>query len=226
MEAVAGTSPSALPPPEVIRQTASEIVGRPAYELESVGPDVTSVFGSIFRFLGRILSPIGRLFEGLIDINPLFGWAVIIVLLLIAIALIVHIVLMFARAVRVRRRRFEGVLAAERAAESLPETWELRAREAFSQRDYIRAIRYLFRAGLLRLEAAQERSYRHGATNREYLRRFRDTPAGEPMRLFVDVIDCKWYGGESCLAEDYRQCADAHARICRVAGEMGNAHGP
>ena len=114
-------------------------------------------------------------------------------------------------------KKLEPGLASGYKPEHVPETWERRAQEAFMNQEYIAAVRYLFRACLLRLERANKHRIRRGATNREYLRRYRETAAFEPLSRFVEVIDTKWYGGGSCVLEDYQDCAQAHSTICHFA---------
>jgi hypothetical protein len=92
--------------------------------------------------------------------------------------------------------------------------------------DYIAAVRLLFRACLLRLESAEKRAARAGVTNREHLRQHQDSPVFEPLRVFVDIIDTKWYGRGDCGRDDYEACIAAHARIHQFAKDGLHAHRP
>jgi hypothetical protein len=224
MDELAAAAPFPLPPPETIRQTAAEIVSRPEYELDRVGPDFGPLLERIGELLRRILRPAGRALGALFDISPVLGWTVSIALALLAVALIAHIVYTFVRAMRSRRLGAPTFTAVDEL-ETQPQGWERRAREALERSDYIGAVRCLFRACLLRLELAHQRTLRRGATNREYLHRFRDTAAHDPMALFVETIDMKWYGGGACTEGDYRACSEAHAQIRRFAEEIARAHG-
>jgi len=101
---------------------------------------------------------------------------------------------------------------------------ERQAAEAVSRGDFITAVRLLFAACLLRLELAEKRPFLAGTTNREHLRRHRDSPVFEPLRLFVEIIDTRWYGRGICGLEDFEACRAAHARIRDFAQEPLHAH--
>ena len=103
-----------------------------------------------------------------------------------------------------------------------PKFLEQRSIEAAGTGDYILAIRLLFRAGVLRIEQAQKHALRRGVTNREILTRYQNTPIAEPLGLFVDMIDRKWYGDDVCIEMDYRNCTDAHATIRQFAVRSGH----
>lgn len=225
MQAALGAESPALPPPEIIRQKAEEILSRPEYKLESAGWDFTPIAQWSLDILRKILSPIASAINGIFEISPWLGWLTIVLLLTITALLIAHIIYSIAKAMR-EKKKLEPALESGYEPEQVPETWERRAQEAFANQEYLAAVRYLFRACLLRLELANKRRIRCGATNREYLRRYRDTPAFEPLSRFVEVIDTKWYGGGSCLLEDYQDCAQAHCTVCRFAQKVMNAHGP
>ena len=87
------------------------------------------------------------------------------------------------------------------------------------------AVRLLFRACLLRLELAESRKYRGGTTNREVLLRHRNTAVYEPIRLFVETLEVKWYGLGECSLSDYESCRLAHAELVRSAKGAGDVHG-
>jgi hypothetical protein len=61
-------------------------------------------------------------------------------------------------------------------------------------------------------------------TNREHLLRCRGTEFFEPMHLFVDTIDRKWYGDGRCGSADLAACRDAHQRIYKLIKERAIAH--
>jgi hypothetical protein len=100
-----------------------------------------------------------------------------------------------------------------------PETWEADAERLAADGEFTAAGRCLLRASLLRLAATRRRPPRPGATNREYLRRFRQTPAVEPLEALVEVVDWHWFSGRPCGADDYGRCAAAHRAIAQWAGE-------
>ena len=107
---------------------------------------------------------------------------------------------------------------------SFPLALERLAQEAVAQGDFISAVRYLFRACLVRLQANDERTFRPGMTNREYLRRFRKTSFVDSLALFVELIDTKWYGGGDCRREDYESCRTAYALIQQQMKDISHAH--
>ena len=100
-----------------------------------------------------------------------------------------------------------------------PVSLEEEADRAGSRGDYIGAIRLLFRAALRRIEVAEKKKLRPGSTNRELLRRYRSTPLFTPLERFVETIDNKWYGGGTCVEEDYLTCRGEHARILKHVEE-------
>lgn len=71
----------------------------------------------------------------------------------------------------------------------------------------------LFRAALRRIELAEDKKLRVGITNRELLRRYRQSPLSEPLQLFVEMIDRKWYGGEACESADALHCRESYGQI-------------
>lgn len=224
MQATLGAESPALPPPEIIRQKAEEILSRPEYKLESASWDFTPIVQGFLDMLRKVLSPIASAINGIFEISPWLGWLTIVALLTITALLIAHIIYSIAKAMR-EKKKLEPALASGYEPEFVPEAWEKRAQEAFASQEYLVAVRYLFRACLLRLELANKRRLRRGATNREYLRRYRDTAAFEPLSRFVEVIDTKWYGGGSCVLGDYQDCARAHSTICRFTEKVMSAHG-
>jgi hypothetical protein len=221
---------AALPPPETIRRTAEEVLQRPYFKLEpasynlSLYQRILGFFARILGFLARLFRPIGSAFAALYAVSPFLAWLFVIVLLLVAAALIVHIVYSFKKALEKRKEMQDFSVLEEKSVDE-PEGWEERAREAAGNADYISALRFLFRASLLRLERARERPFKRAATNREYLRRFRETPAYDPLSFFVDMIDVKWYGGGECTEEHYEQGTHAHVLIRNLERELAHVDG-
>lgn len=123
------------------------------------------------------------------------------------------------------KRRRPGVhyMEAEDASASLPETWEKRANEALESGDYLDAVRSILTATLLRLEQARMGKLRRGATNREYLRRYRTSPVFLPLREIVEITDSRWYGGVDCTRADVEACLEAHQQV-RASLVSGDAH--
>lgn len=195
-----------LPSPDVIRQKAADVLARRDYVLDP-GVDLSWVK----RLIESIVKPFLNMFQSLYDVSPALAWGVSIALLLIGVLLMLHIVYVLRGALQGPRRPMD--LSHLDEALEQPEAWEQRAAQAASAGDHIGAIRALLRAALLRLEAAHRKAVRHGRTNREYLRRFRDTPAFEPLRCLVEMVDLKWYGGAPCSADDYRAGTDAYTQV-------------
>ena len=222
MEAEPFPAPFEIPPPGVIRRTAQEVIQRPDYDLDAVHRDYTSLIERIVKAIGSLLRPFQEAFRALYVASPLLAWLFVVALLFIAVALIVHIAYTFGLALQ-GRRRARGALELEDEAAARPDVWEARAGEAAALGDFMNAVRCLFRACLLRLEAACGGNLRRGATNREYLRRFGDTAASEPLQLFVETIDTKWYGGGTSTRDDYERCLGAHSAVARAARDMTDA---
>jgi hypothetical protein len=214
-------NPSSLPADEAIRQMVGEVVQRPDYDLAPVAGDGLTIFDVIMW----LLKPLIWLHRWLSTLSPVLAWVVIIVLVVVLLALLVHIGYSFYSALGtgIRLRRFQPD---ERRESVRPEFYEEKAQGAVAEQNYIAAVRFLFRAALLRLEQVDKRPARRGATNREHLRRYRNTSAFESMRQFVEIIDAKWYGTGDCLAEDYAACLNAHSRIREVVKELAHADRP
>lgn len=208
----ATVSPSA----DVIRQTARDILARPDYRLKPLGSDDLAWLRWLWNVLKAVLAPLGRLFHTLWDVSPVLAIAYVVALVVVLVVLLWHIVYSFRVALhgRLDDRGYTG--AEHRVVD--PEELEARARQAAQRQDYITAVRWLFQACLLRLEPADRRALRRGATNHEYLRRFRGTAAYEPLRRFVVVIDFKWYGQGRCERADFDECQRAHAEILLQQG--------
>lgn len=218
---IAGALAAAAPEPPTIRRTAQEIVQRPEYQLEPGEDHGLTLLGWLLDLFWWLMTPIRALFEALHAIWPPLAWLIIILLLVILVALVAHIVYTFKQALA---RRVPGRLDVGRdGAPPDPAALERQAREAASAGDYIGAVRLLFRASLVRLQQAERRPLRRGTTNRELLRRYQSSPIVEALRLFVEMIDRKWYGHETCTPTDYEECARAHEHIRRTAGELAHA---
>jgi hypothetical protein len=222
MEAEPVSAPFDLPSPDAIRETAAEVIGRPDYNLGAVHEGFTSIIQRIVNVIGRLLRPFQKAFEALHVASPFLAWLLLVALVVILVGLIVHVAYTFRVALQGRKRSLGGIEPEDRD-DMRPVVWEARAVEAARSGDYVGAVRFLFRACLLRLEIARGGVFRRGATNREYLRRFGDTAAREPLRLFVETIDAKWYGGGTSTRDDYERCAGAHSAIGRVARDLTDA---
>ena len=212
---------TSLPDAETIRRKAVEVAARPEFQLDT-DRDRESL--SIWlRILFWLLTPIRwflSLIEGLPD--PLW-WLIVIVLSATVVALLVHIVWSFLQALKGTPRKRFGAAASDPKASA--EELERAAAEAEAHGDYIGAVRLWFRAGILRIERAEDKPIRRGITNHELLRRYRASPLFEPLQWFVRTIDSKWYGYDVCVAEDCLACRSEYDRICRLAVRRPHAVG-
>lgn len=204
-------SSATLPPPDAIRETASQVLARSYYDLGARSPrDVSPPFW--LRLFEWIIEPFRWLFGSLEGLPDGVRWLIVILSALLCVALIGHILFSLISAVRGPTARKMG--AYHSAARLIdPSELEQEAERAGARGDYIGAIRLLFLAALRRIELAERKSFQPGFTNRELLQRYRATPLGEPIRRIVDVIDAKWYGDSVCEPSDYTACRNEHVRI-------------
>jgi hypothetical protein len=209
-----------LPPPDVIRQTAAEVVSRKYFDLgEKTLSDSPPIWWTILRWL---LKPFEWLFVSMEGWPDFVRWIVVILCFVLLIALIGHIVYSFVMAIRGPAARRRGSYTPAHV-EIDPTTLEQDAERAGKGGDYIGAIRLLFRAALRRIEVAEKKKLRPGFTNRELLRRYRSTPLFGSLERFVETIDQKWYGGGTCLEEDFVTCRSEHERIRQYVQESRTA---
>lgn len=220
---IAAATPSAkLPPPEQIREMAHTILSRPEYRLNEQPADHSGLMDRIVNVIRDILSPVSKGFDALMASSPVLGYLVVIVLVVLLVALIYHILNTMMNTLRGPKRI--GRLAEEIEIVVDPDDWETRAKEAAGRGDVIGAIRFLFRAGVLRIEIAREKNFRRGVTNHEILRAVADSALADPVSTLVRTIDYKWYGGGDCSDEDFDQCSEAYDSIRDQTG--GPQHVP
>lgn len=210
------------PSNDQLRSLAADITARPDYDLATRRAEVDWLFDLLIEVLSWLIAPLRWIYKLTEGLPEFFRWLIIAGMLVIVFALIAHIIYTIIQAVRGDRSGSRPSEGAQRRIE--PDEWERRAAAAAAAGEYIAAVRYLFRAVLGRLEQADKKPLRPGTTNRELLRRYRArTEVVDGLRLFVDVIDRKWYGGEVCTASDYAECAAAHDGLRRAA-EREEAH--
>ncbi len=214
---------SPLPDPETIRRTAEQVLRRPDYQLNPQPDSGPALLELLLRFFRWILTPFQWLLDALAGLPGWLRWTIALGLAALLLLLVFHIAYTIVSAVRGPRQK-RGLAAALPRTSRDPAALERQAAEAVSRGDLITAIRLLFAACLLRLELAEKRPCRAGTTNREHLRRHRDSPVFEPLRLFVEIIDTRWYGRGICGPEDFEACRAAHARIRDFAQELLHAH--
>jgi hypothetical protein len=210
---------SQLPAPESIREAAREVISRPYYKLDSSTPeDSTPLIVQLIRWM---LKPFEWLYDQMEGLPEVVRWIAVIACVVVCIALIAHILYTLLKAVGpVARRR---IPLTDPGRDVNPDDFEQQAALAERNRDYIGAVRLLFRAALRRLEIFEKRRFRPGITNRELLRRYRSTPLAESLLRFVTTIDLKWYGQVPCEQTDYIACRTEHGRICQYIRDSNPA---
>lgn len=199
-----------------IQAKAAEIVARGDYQLEAVKQNSNLKSDALAEFIDWILTPLKWLFDATEGLPDVARWLIVGGLVVVLLLLTAHIVYSLAQALGGGKSRKSSLKAevAERKVD--PAKLESLADEAAAKLDFITAIRLMFRAGVIRLEAKEEKKNRPGATNRELLRRYQKQPTlGAALRLFVDTIDRKWYGDEICTDTDYAACRTAHDDVRR-----------
>lgn len=201
-----------LPAAEEIRSSARLILERPEFQIETAPPGGSELVQFLEWAIKLIITPFRWLFNAMDGLPEPLRWLIVIALAVVLVLLIGHIVYTFATVLRpsVRRRTAAEILVSE---EQAPAEFEKLADEAAADRDYIGAIRCLFRAALLNLQEREHRRLRPGITNRELLARLRDPQLRDSIRSFVEVIDAGWYGRLPCVAGEYQRCRDAYQVI-------------
>ncbi len=195
---------------DAIRRLAADVLQQSDYKMHS-----TENFARIIKWFLDILRAFFKMFDALYDFSPFVFFWIVAVMVLIVVALIVHIVYSLKTAMR-GRRALQAYQENNVMADTLPESWDRRAWDAFAVEDYLPAIRFLLHASLLRLELARKATFRRGATNREYLRRYKNTGAYPHLAELVDITDSRWFGGVDCSRSDVEACFMAHQQIAQL----------
>jgi hypothetical protein len=194
---------------DTFQRKAAEVLARPEFDLAA--PKERESSELLQRVLRWLLGLFSRFLEALGFLPAPLRWLVVFVLTVLLVVLVVHIVWSFSRAIRGVARR-KVVLKSE-DSNPRPEEFESAAARQADSGDFIGAIRLLFKACLLRVEAVQKQPFRRGVTNREILRNLRATSIAEPLNRIVEIIDTRWYGHLPCNQDDYAECQTASARI-------------
>lgn len=213
---VAKTQPLPIPA-ETIRQQAAEVVARPEFQLglsRRQPPDLW--------WLDWILRPLRWLFDLLSGVPDVLRWPIVVFLMLLLVVLIWHIARTFWQALQAPQWRVSE--STRRELRASPQELERLAEQLASRGDWIGAIRQLFLAGVLRLEQADNRTFRKASTNHEILKRYRKSAVFEPLQLLVDLIDSRWYGQVPCEKEDYLKGQTEHRRIVDCIERSGGGH--
>jgi hypothetical protein len=205
---------------DAIRRKATEVVSRAEYQLdEGLSEESQTLWLMLLRTLLRPFVWLSDVMGGL----PAFMQVMVIILLLIVVlALMTHIIWSIVAAARGKTRGHQTA-GAGTVRESDPKGLEAAAERAATEGYYLEGIRLLFRASLIRIERAQKRKLRVGITNRELLRRYRNSSLAEPLARLIDIIDRKWFGDEDCHAVDFESCLNDQLTIRQLTGAAHNA---
>jgi hypothetical protein len=211
---------SSLPAADEIRDTARLVLERPEFQVESSPPGGEQLLAFLEWLIKFLLKPFIWLFNAMDGFPDPLRWLIVIALFIVLIALLGHIFYTVFSVLRPPARKTTLVDMA-RGNELKPADFEKLADEAAADRDYIGAVRCLFRAALVGLQQREQKRLRPGITNREILSRLRDARLIEAMRLFVETIDAGWYGRQPCGEGEYRRCLAAYQQL-RIPGEAKN----
>lgn len=204
--AVAQDGPST---PE-IKDAAQVVLANPIYNLDTEVEVRLDILGAVFRFFGKIWQAIQDYFDVLGQASPFLKWAIIAGLVLLLIGLIGHI------GYTVKRGFAEPALVSTDSITSKTESIDALLADANRLADagnYVDASRLLYRASLIGLEEKRGGRLRVGLTNLEYLETFKTPWVRENLRVFVDLINWKWYRDNSFDASDFDHCMNAYAAI-------------
>lgn len=216
---------NSTPTPHELREAAVRIVSGPDYRLDAQQSQSHWTEELLLTVLEWLITPLRWLFELTEGLPDVLRWLIVVVLVIVVIGLIWHMASTFVAAMRAPARVVSSGWS-DRQRGLSPEELETLAEESARAGHHITAIRFLFRASVTRLEYSAKQKHRPGATNRELLRRFSKWPEiSTSIQHFVDVIDRKWYGDESCSEYDYTECQSAYDSVCRFLRERGHVLG-
>ncbi len=194
------------PDPEAIRTATQTILSQNSYDLdkpERFQLDLSRFWRAVGHFLETLFEPLGTLgFPVTI--------AIVVALVIVLIGLLSHIVYSFYSAIRTK----EGELfTLTKSAPVDPSKLEAEAVRFAAQGNFVDASRMLYAAALAMLEQKRESHVKRGLTNTEYLRTFRTAWVTENLRIFVDLINWKWYRDRMFEEADYQECRQAYDRL-------------
>lgn len=204
-----------MPDSETIRRTAEKVIHQPDYQIDPLPDTDLSLLATLVKIVLWALTPFRWLFDALDGLPDVLRWAIVIGLGVLLLALIAHLAYTLVSAVRGTRSIGRVPFALPGTVRD-PEILEKQAQNAEVQGDHLTAVRLLFQACLLRLEAAEKRAIRAGVTDREVLRRHRETAVFAPLRTFVETIETRWYGQSTCDPSDFEACRRAHLSIVEL----------
>jgi len=197
------------PDAEKIRKTAEEVLAQPGYDL-SQNERLELDFSIINDFLRSILKAINSYFDALAATSPVLAYAVLIGLVVLVILLIGHI------GYSVYRGAQSAPAPAALKVEAKVETssqFLAEAERLATEGNYVDASRLLYKGALIMLEAKRGGRLRQGLTNSEYLSTFRTATVRDHLRVFVDLINWKWYRDNTFEQGDFGRCREAFVAL-------------
>jgi hypothetical protein len=96
------------------------------------------------------------------------------------------------------------------------------AQRLAAEGNFVDASRRLFLAALVLLEDKRGGRLRQGLTNSEYLQSFRTPWVRDNLRVFVDLINWKWYRSQNFNSDDFARCRLAYDTISARLDQMGD----
>jgi hypothetical protein len=199
-----------------LREKVNEVLARPEYA-QADREASTAMLEFWQRTLEWGLVPLRWMFEMTQGLPDVIRWLIVGGLTLMLVVLVIHLVWTFHRAVMgASMARRDVALELEEQVHRRPEDVEALVRQVAADGDWIGAVRLLLVAALLRLEQREERPFRRGMTNRQHLKRYRNSQVFEPLQTLVRTIELKWFGDEVCEQVDYDACRQAHGTLCSL----------
>lgn len=210
--------PPASPGAAEIRRRVHDVLQRTDYQLDT--SDSADLGDSFFV---RALRWLSDGFTALAESLAFLPWFLRYPAALLIVVLVAWLVY---RIVRALSRRVQDLVSEpgdslRGRSVTIDDPVEYEALAAAARRDdrFVEAARWLLRAALLRLEHAEKRRPRPGATNRELLRRYRGTPLASPLQTMVDIVDVYWYGDRPAGLADFDRCQASYRQLHQALTE-------
>ena len=198
------------PSTDEIRDTMDEILAQPIYEeleMRRFGFDFSWFFDPIFDLFEKWMKALQSMIGGL---PAELEYAVYALLIAVSVGLIIHIVYTIRKAVQPPDI---GPIIIDEGGPAPAHVLEARSRALAEEGNYVDASRTLLVAAFALLEETRHGRVRRGLTTSEYLNTFTADWVVENLRVFVDLINWKWYRARSFDASDYAQCRQAYDAI-------------
>jgi hypothetical protein len=191
------------PPPEAIRQKATEVFDRPEFK-----PRDNQSTNWLLRKLRDFFIWLGTLQDG----APVLFW-VLLISCILALLLMLALIGWQVRSVFVAGTRARAAQLEEHRRK-LSVGYREEARRFAAAGEYTEAIRFLFLSLVYLLDESGRVSLHKAYTNREYLDLLGDRlPARESLRIIVDILDDHWYGQQPCQLPQYEACLAVYERL-------------